>query len=163
MASLKFISSAEIVFATVPEAPPAWKNTRATSWPAPISANVPYLRSSRLIVSALRLVVSNSFFSLMVMDYEVRGAGRNWYIGACRSCVREEIVTRTPGPGNSTSGLPRADAAFRLEEHPKAATFRGKHEELFPLDARRAGGADDFFLWLRVAAHRISRGDGGHR
>ena len=38
--------------AIVPEAPPAWKNSRATSCPAPISANVPYFGASRLIVSA---------------------------------------------------------------------------------------------------------------
>jgi hypothetical protein len=35
------MSYAEIVFATVPDAPPAWKKIRATSWPAPISAKVP--------------------------------------------------------------------------------------------------------------------------
>src|SRR3954463_5312865 len=39
-------------FATVPAAPPARKNQRATSWPAPISAMVPYQRRSRLICSA---------------------------------------------------------------------------------------------------------------
>src|SRR5438046_9435063 len=36
----------------VPDAPPTWKNQRATSCPAPISANVPYLFGSRLIWSA---------------------------------------------------------------------------------------------------------------
>ena len=30
-----------MVLATVPAAPPTEKNQRATSWPAPISANVP--------------------------------------------------------------------------------------------------------------------------
>src|SRR3954453_5495151 len=39
-------------FATVPAAPPARKNQRATSWPAPISAMVPDQRRSRLICSA---------------------------------------------------------------------------------------------------------------
>src|SRR3954468_2165943 len=39
-------------FATVPAAPPARKNQRATSCPAPISAIVPYQRRSRLICSA---------------------------------------------------------------------------------------------------------------
>src|SRR5450755_528402 len=43
------MSYAEIDFATVPAAPPARKNQRATSWPAPISAIVPYQRGSRLI------------------------------------------------------------------------------------------------------------------
>src|SRR5271165_4880819 len=47
-------------FATVPAAPPAWKKCRATSWPAPISANVPYFGSSRLIARALRFVIAIS-------------------------------------------------------------------------------------------------------
>src|SRR5581483_5953015 len=36
----------------VPAAPPTWKNQRTTSWPAPISAIVPYHLGSRLIRSA---------------------------------------------------------------------------------------------------------------
>ena len=48
--------------AIVPDAPPAWKNSRATSWPAPISAKVPYFGGSRLIVSAFWIVVSSSFW-----------------------------------------------------------------------------------------------------
>ncbi len=39
-------------FATVPAAPPTRKNQRTTSWPAPISAIVPYQRGSRLIRNA---------------------------------------------------------------------------------------------------------------
>src|SRR3954447_10144356 len=39
-------------FATAPAAPPARKNQRATSCPAPISAIVPYQRRSRLICNA---------------------------------------------------------------------------------------------------------------
>jgi hypothetical protein len=83
MASLNVMSYAEIVFAIVPEALPAWKKCRATSWPAPISAKVPYWASLRLIVSALRLVVSRFFCSLMTVNIGarrrrtqlVRGAG----------------------------------------------------------------------------------------
>ena len=41
-----------MVLATVPAAPPTRKNQRATSWPAPISAKVPYLLGSRLSASA---------------------------------------------------------------------------------------------------------------
>src|SRR5271157_969085 len=41
-----------MVLAIVPAAPPTRKNQRATSCPAPISANVPYLLGSRLICSA---------------------------------------------------------------------------------------------------------------
>src|SRR5439155_10856544 len=52
MASLIVMSYAEIVLAIVPDAPPTRKNQRATSCPAPISANVPYLFGSRLIWSA---------------------------------------------------------------------------------------------------------------
>src|SRR3954447_22067300 len=52
MASLTAMSYADIDFATVPAAPPARKNQRATSCPAPISAIVPYQRRSRLICRA---------------------------------------------------------------------------------------------------------------
>src|SRR3989442_13008506 len=41
-----------MVFATVPAAPPTAKNHRATSWPPPISANVPYFVGSRLSATA---------------------------------------------------------------------------------------------------------------
>src|SRR5437764_5805476 len=50
------MSYADIVFAIVPDAPPTWKNRRATSWPAPISAKVPYFFASRLIWNAFLLV-----------------------------------------------------------------------------------------------------------
>src|SRR5918998_456518 len=46
------MSYADIDLATVPAAPPARKNQRATSWPAPISAIVPYQRRARLICRA---------------------------------------------------------------------------------------------------------------
>src|ERR1700690_654602 len=67
------MSYAEIDLAIVPEAPPAWKNSRATSWPAPSSANVPYFGTSRLMVSAFWLVVSRSLCSVMGRDI---GRGR---------------------------------------------------------------------------------------
>src|SRR5262245_10564132 len=50
------MSYAEMVLATVPAAPPTTKNQRATSWPAPISAIVPYLLLSRLSASAFSCV-----------------------------------------------------------------------------------------------------------
>ena len=53
-----------MVLATVPEALPTWKNQRATSWPAPISANVPYFLASRLICSAFWPVFN---FSLLIV------------------------------------------------------------------------------------------------
>src|ERR1043165_1259198 len=47
-----------MVLATVPAAPPTRKKQRATSWPAPISAKVPYLLASTLICSAFWFVSS---------------------------------------------------------------------------------------------------------
>src|SRR5580692_2038334 len=41
-----------MVLATVPEAAPTRRNQRATSWPAPISANDPKIWGSRLMESA---------------------------------------------------------------------------------------------------------------
>src|SRR5689334_951852 len=55
-----------MVLATVPAAPPAEKNQRATSWPAPISANVPYVFASRLSASAFcRVPVAFSMVSYL--------------------------------------------------------------------------------------------------
>src|SRR5213593_2660270 len=62
MASLIVMSYADIVLAIVPEAPPTRKNQRATSWPAPISTQVPYLLGSRFMRSALSCVVEVSLF-----------------------------------------------------------------------------------------------------
>ena len=45
-------------FEMEPAAAPTRKNHRATSWPAPISAKVPYLIASRLIRSAFSCVLS---------------------------------------------------------------------------------------------------------
>src|SRR2546426_10617130 len=50
------MSYADMVLATVQAAPPTRKNRRATSWPAPISAKVPYLFASRLIRRAFSSV-----------------------------------------------------------------------------------------------------------
>src|SRR5438105_5264792 len=63
MASLTFMSYADMLFAIVPAAPPTRKNQRTTSCPAPISANVPYQRGSRLIFSALECVSIVSSFT----------------------------------------------------------------------------------------------------
>src|SRR5262249_12351144 len=52
-----------MLLATVPAAPPTRKNQRTTSCPAPISANVPYQRGSRLILSALEWVSIASCFT----------------------------------------------------------------------------------------------------
>src|SRR5213595_1692735 len=52
-----------MLFAIVPAAPPTRKNQRTTSCPAPISANVPYQRGSRLIFSAFECVSIVSSFT----------------------------------------------------------------------------------------------------
>src|SRR6185503_9953488 len=51
-----------MLLAIVPAAPPTRKNQRATSWPAPISAKVPYLLESRLMCSAFWCVSKTSRF-----------------------------------------------------------------------------------------------------
>src|SRR5437868_6774378 len=63
MASLTFMSYADILLAMVPAAPPTRKNQRTTSCPAPISAKVPYQRGSRLILSAFEWVSMVSSFT----------------------------------------------------------------------------------------------------
>src|SRR5438874_11789818 len=68
MASLTFMSYADMRFAIVPAAPPTRKNQRTTSWPAPISAKVPYQRGSRLILSALEWVSIVSSFTSQQMS-----------------------------------------------------------------------------------------------
>src|SRR5437588_11188764 len=52
-----------MLFAIVPAPPPTRKNQRTTSCPAPISANVPYQRGSRLIFSAFECVSIVSAFT----------------------------------------------------------------------------------------------------
>src|SRR5207302_4990372 len=52
-----------MLFTIVPAAPPTRKNQRTTSCPAPISANVPYQRGSRLIFSAFECVSIVSSFT----------------------------------------------------------------------------------------------------
>src|ERR1017187_646138 len=73
-----------MVFATVPEALPTWKNQRATSCPAPISANAPYFLASRLIWRAFWPV-----FSLSVLIFP-RGA-RYTKSGACPTRCRRNL------------------------------------------------------------------------
>src|SRR5438270_13320690 len=52
-----------MLLAMVPAAPPTRKNQRTTSWPAPISAKVPYQRGSRLIFNAFEWVSTISSFT----------------------------------------------------------------------------------------------------
>src|SRR5450759_390739 len=92
MASDTVISYAEMLLAIVPAAAPTRKNQRATSWPAPISANVPYLVLSRLISRAF-WCVSRRFecMAMAVPERESNGALSHW---CCRAvaCACQTIV-----------------------------------------------------------------------
>src|SRR5580765_5299922 len=81
-----------MVLATVPAAPPTTKNHRATSWPAPISAIVPYLLLSRLRDSAFCLVL----------------VGRASMPGiVCEpSVVCNAVCRQSPGGGGGVGGRP---------------------------------------------------------
>src|SRR5580698_11315517 len=126
-----------MVLAIVPEAPPAWKNSRATSCPAPISANVPYFGTSRLMVSAFWLVVRSSFCSLMPPHWAP------WNGDAIRSCVTSLRL------------------CFLLVEGPKAGKLNPLHEEFHHLDAGRPGGPRDFLGRRVPALHRTHRSHRG--
>src|SRR6267143_6125661 len=62
-----------MVFATVPDAPPTWKNRRATSWPAPISAKVPYFFASRLVWNAFLFVPTSISAFIRSQDVGICG------------------------------------------------------------------------------------------
>ena len=66
-----------MVLAIVPAAPPTRKNQRTTSWPAPISAKVPYQRGSRLIRSAFCSVSApSSSCDITITTVSVRARDR---------------------------------------------------------------------------------------
>src|SRR3984885_4815879 len=129
MASLKTMSYAEIDLAIVPDAPPAWKNSRATSWPAPISANVPYFGTSRLIVSAFWVVVRSSLFSF-THETLAKAAGV-----ATRSCVTS---TRLP---------------FLLVDGGKPGNLVERHEKLRHVNAGILRRAADLHGGERPSLH----------
>src|SRR6266550_4875012 len=64
--------------ATVPAAPPTRKNQRTTSWPAPISAIVPYQRGSRLMRSAFWCVSDCCAMSSVMTLQTPSDAGKRW-------------------------------------------------------------------------------------
>src|SRR5881227_1371089 len=81
MASLTFMSYADMLFAIVPAAPPTRKNQRATSCPAPISANVPYFELSRLMRSAFWCVSGRISFMAVPLGFRrarLPGSGCGW-------------------------------------------------------------------------------------
>src|ERR1700704_3023684 len=96
-----------MVFATVPAAPPTWKNRRATSWPAPISAKVPYFFASRLIWNAFLLVPTSISAFIRTQDVDIclllnrRGRFPNCMVpGGCNlSSGKHVIPSRADGEG----------------------------------------------------------------
>src|SRR5437773_12387932 len=86
----------------VPAAPPTRKNQRATSCPAPISANVPYLPGSRLICSAFWSVATISRF--ISGELSTKRASR-------RACI-------SPNPGYCRSRAVAARPDAREPERP---------------------------------------------
>src|SRR5258705_6763725 len=105
------MSYAEIVLAIVPDAPPTRKNQRATSCPAPISANVPYLPGSRLICSAFWFVETIS----RVISGEL-STKKSW---------RRACIFVAPLPGDFDSGDSAAVAS-----HTSAVRFMGSLHSL---------------------------------
>src|SRR5215475_9596534 len=80
-----------MVLATVPEAAPTARNQRATSWPAPISANEPNLDGSRLRARAFWCV--SSFSVADITDSNLTIFGRcNGPIGknSKTQCMKEK-------------------------------------------------------------------------
>src|SRR5215470_16694685 len=97
------MSYADMALAMVPAAPPTRKNQRATSWPAPISAKVPYFTGSRLTWSALKCVsgvswdiqISNRLYGGRVEGPRVLGChGANGANGAKGARVLEVLQVR---------------------------------------------------------------------
>src|SRR5206468_6070880 len=85
-----------MVLAIVPAAPPTRKNRRATSWPAPISAKVPYLVTSRLIwraFSSVPISISGSI-QFLLRRFLIAANSRRWVsVGVCVSqCLASEVL-----------------------------------------------------------------------
>lgn len=80
------MSYAETDFAIVPAAAPTRKNQRATSWPAPISANTPYQSGLRLTERAFLAVLAKrspdcSLSLPACLSCEWEGGGREKSLG----------------------------------------------------------------------------------
>src|SRR5258708_9889358 len=111
--SLTSLSYAEMVFATVPEAPPTIRNHLATSWPAPISANDPKIESFRLIVSAFWCVPTFSS------------------VGICVSpCARENL----PTPRENLKHVTRAAFVFKRSQG-SSSTWMNERAESAPAES----------------------------
>src|SRR5438034_373169 len=112
MASLTFMSYADMLFATVPAAPPTRKNQRTTSCPAPISANVPYQRGSRLILSALEWLSFGSSFTALDNSNCTNFFGNETRQGFRRSSAFAILLRKAPAQREAT--VRPADRSYRL-------------------------------------------------
>src|SRR5580704_13977036 len=113
--SLTSLSYAEMVFATVPDAPPTVRNQRATSCPAPISAKEPNTSAFRLIDRAFWCVPSFSGVSIPPPAghrlYHFEDAFRT--IEHCQPIDQAFIrlrLSRRPSPGITLPRFYNADA-----------------------------------------------------
>src|SRR3954454_10372758 len=101
-----------MVFATVPAAPPTAKNHRATSWPPPISANVPYVVASRLSASAFCRVLEAALSMKCLLQWAGRAVNEDRRRGS-----RHELIGHTP-PQQTLEAAPtvrsQADEVARL-------------------------------------------------
>src|SRR6266481_6829258 len=142
------MSYAERDFAIVPAAAPAWKNQRTTSCPAPISAKVPYLGSSRLTLRALRFVVNSSVDSMaspgngqtylirrkkssFVQPEESRH-GVAFKGGTRRHACRRPCSSATPGawiPDSYSSTHRNPEVSWASEAHPQRPPMTS-HDQL---------------------------------
>src|SRR5688572_18202320 len=114
MASLIVMSYAEMLLAMVPAAPPTRKNQRATSCPAPISANVPYLLGSRLICSAFWCVSRTSRF---VMKAHYTGRKGETSVKRCLRMMSKVRERQHPRKRQRTGALQNvADRGRTFEE-----------------------------------------------
>src|SRR4051812_37072315 len=103
-----------MLLAMVPAAPPTWKNQRTTSWPAPISAKVPYLRGSRLMANAFCWVarlVRSVFGSMLASGPSI---GSDTPASRARRGSYEEL-DRNSRTRNPVVPEPVAEAAIRDE------------------------------------------------
>src|SRR6516225_9920069 len=96
-----------MLLATVPAAPPTLKNQRTTSCPAPISANVPYHRGSRLILSALEWVSTTSCFT------ERQQECTKSHASAIATCLLNRSVSKVRRKKEEGRSKWRSQRAFR--------------------------------------------------
>src|SRR5437667_5169805 len=111
-----------MVLAIVPAAPPTRKNRRATSWPAPISAKVPYLVASRLIrraFSSVPISISGSI-QFLLRRFSIAANSRKCVSVGClcqNQCLAPEMLPHSSlghSPRTRLPGSPSAESAIQI-------------------------------------------------